>query len=90
LVARNFRMGRLEGDLLLRDEEGSYFIWEVKGRVSGAYRPSLMISPRKLGFLRLLAGEVQRRTSARVRLQLIELIGMPPRVTSKIFEIENS
>jgi putative endonuclease len=72
LLARNFRIGRLEADIIARDGE-SLVLVEVRGRSKATFRPSRMLSAAKSNRLRALANMLQRKWKLPVRVELFEV-----------------
>ena len=89
VLARNFRVGRLEGDLLLRGGN-QLWIWEVRGRSGRSYPPSQSLSWKKLKCLARLARSVQKRTGEAVRVQLFEWRGSLQEHEWRLFDIDLS
>lgn len=88
LVRRNFRVGRLEGDLLLWcPERQTYLLWEVRGLQNSAFRPSVMLSRNKQERLQRLGTLLQRKLQAKLRIQLFEIQGKLPRVRWALYDL---
>jgi putative endonuclease len=82
VLARNVRVGALEGDLVCEDRDGTVVLVEVKARLrdpagpvrSGAVAPEAAVNARKRRALRTLLGLLARRHGWESRPKRIDLV----------------
>lgn len=62
-------------------------LWEVRGRNSDTYRPSQVLSPRKLANLKKLALWLSQRARCSVHTQLFEIVVIAGKPQSKLYDV---